>query len=1095
MEISGLASRLRRRKDPTTAPSDAQEPHAASAEIDQRLTNNPVWAISTKNDVVASAPRDGSAFLQQVPNGAQDQNPGHSDGRGRSTPLLRNPLHSTRSFLLALGSPATQAPRAPELPPRNSIESRHEGVGGPSTDRQPGASISPPLETPRSPTPSQPASTAEQESLSKSKSIWPKWGRGESKIPNSLCDICCKIDFAQFGNTRVDGERIDEDAKPNSHLIKLEHLLRKRQFCSFCRFLFQALCLPSNDPLRDEELQRPILEDKRFHDLRAREAPRWVAFRDWAVRREQGGSSEAKWPFGATFDDVALTENKADKGSEVEVDLEQGQGNNRIGAMVVKESAYVGLAAGKQFDDDKDRVNLYALLSDSLRGVDGLINLFAKNKVPAAVRVVVYPVSHPKSGVLEIGFFGCPKAMGRNIKMLSYFTARVASPLPSTSPGNEKEVCYGRLVDSRRIDLKVCHRWLRRCCSAHGDDCSAPKWSATLSWPSGIPFRLIDVQEHCIVKKDPEDVEYAALSYVWGADVSRRAETLSLTPKNIDSLLTPGSLHSHELARVIKDTMDIVRALSIRYLWTDRLCIIQEDGEDKSREINQMDRVYGGATVTVVAASGASWDESIPGVNTARSVSQLAERVSSEPEVNVLLPIQSEAYPDLMPWAGRAWTLQEKLLSKRLLIFHDGTVDFRCPVGTLHEDMSARDANTRLPPVGWLSLENTDLFSEVAARRHGSGPRLLRSPIFADYAALIQEYTPRKMTDENDAVNAIMGMLKILIVNQQSHNTARRLLHGLPEEFFDQALHWQPAAKEGVRLKLGRGRKFPSWSWAAWETVEHSSQQRVRGGGVEYEATYGPLQTDNDGRLQKVLCKSCGADAGEERMRPLLRWHIVRKPPRPCKPPTMSSAGNKYGNTPPTLPPRINNLRPLNGTGLGLSLSSSTSFEEWSASVSSATNNLGLDHPIASLPTTLTQALKVGYHLVFRTLVARFTLGETRDRKETLWRRTEDGKSLEVARELSIRETAMLNVYGKEVGRVVIPHEEAPGTVGEFLLLSEAQFFGDEESIEVGDFPLFNVMMVTRVGDTCIRERVALGKVTKEGWWGAKWSEEVVVLG
>ena len=98
-----------------------------------------------------------------------------------------------------------------------------------------------------------------------------------------------------------------------------------------------------------------------------------------------------------------------------------------------------------------------------------------------------------------------------------------------------------------------------------------------------------------------------------------------------------------------------------------------------------------------------------------------------------------------------------------------------------------------------------------------------------------------------------------------------------------------------------------------------------------------------------------------------------------------------------------------------------------------------------------------------------------------------------VARELHIRETAILGADGREVGRIVLPYDARAGTVGEFILLSEGQFFGDEQSVEGGDFPLFNVMFVRRVGD--ITERVGLGKVTKEGWWAAKWREEVVVLG
>ncbi len=83
------------------------------------------------------------------------------------------------------------------------------------------------------------------------------------------------------------------------------------------------------------------------------------------------------------------------------------------------------------------------------------------------------------------------------------------------------------------------------------------------------------------------------------------------------------------------------------------------------------------------------------------------------------------------------------------------------------------------------------------------------------------------------------------------------LLSGLPEEFFDQALHWQPAAGGNVRLRYAAAQmakstapEFPTWSWAAWETVEDTSQMRNAeyDGGVRYEALF-QVQTDNRGAL------------------------------------------------------------------------------------------------------------------------------------------------------------------------------------------------------------------------------------------------------
>lgn len=1149
------------RQDPGPGLANIQSIQATVAQIDKRSAN--VQKNSTK--VPGSAKRLGALELhnatqQTVSNGVLKATrrrppspPPKKATLSGTFPLARSsPLPATRdvSVIKSIGcrEEAIPGPRALPLPPRrpqplptarttaelNTSEPRAATPWPPAQvcriDQQPNDSQSPPRLPPRRPTSTTPPSSVattvewpprpqrlpeEPKSNSSDPSFDPHASPSPStktpKKTNNLCAECSKIDFAQFGSTPFERAPIDPDAEPTAHLINLKHLLSKRHACNFCSLLFRALCLPSHDPLRDEELQESILKDKKFQGLRSQEAPYWVAFETWASNREKFSiKNEAKWPFGHTYDDVNVKEIKAD--NDREVDFEEGEGSERRDAAAINHGARAGLAAGKHFDNNGGRAKVYGFAMDVLPDM-GVINAMSKKGVPAVVRVVVHGISHRKSGVLEVTVFGCAKARGRDIKTLSHFTVRVASPVPSALPKHEKDLRYGRLVDKRTIDFNLCRKWLTHCCAAHGTSCNAPRWSATLEKPSGIPFRLVDVLDGSLVERDPRYHEYAALSYVWG-DMSHRAGILSLSNENVDLLSAPAALRRYNIGRTISDAIDVVRSLGIRYLWADRLCIIQDSDTDKAHQIGQMDRIYGGATVTIVAASGSHLNEPITGVSTTRSVLQLAERVTSDPAVNVLLPMQSAGYSELKPWAGRAWTLQEKLLSKRLLIFHDGVVDFRCPHGTMHEDMSAADADTRLPPVGWLALTDTNLSSDVKVGGYGrSGPRLLRSPIFAEYTALIQEYTPRQMTNPVDAVNAVMGLLKILIVNQQSPQKGNQLLNGLPEEFFDQALHWQCAAKEGVRLRLRKDKQFPTWSWAAWEAVEevdpNSRQLVLRPGGVQYEATY-RVQTDNLGRLQKVVQKGQSGDVDhpEERLRPVLRWYTAQNtstptpppPPRPQLAVLAQPLASKPRPVPPPPPPRkgrvslLNNnpLRPLNSSGLGLALSPGTPIEEWTSSVLSATNNIPLSGPLPALPSALTQRLRPGYHLVFRTLIAQFSLGKTRTRTETLWRKAEDGK-LVVSRELHIRETAVLGADGGEVGRVSLPYDISAGVVGDFIILSEGQFFGDEESIEVGEYPLFNVMLLRWEGD--VAERVGLAKVTKEGWWAARWREEVVVLG
>ncbi|KAK0713458.1 heterokaryon incompatibility protein-domain-containing protein, partial [Lasiosphaeria miniovina] len=331
----------------------------------------------------------------------------------------------------------------------------------------------------------------------------------------------------------------------------------------------------------------------------------------------------------------------------------------------------------------------------------GWLMVMSKNKIPAALRVVVCGPAHPDAGVMQVKFWGTSRAIGRQLKMLSHFHLRVASPRLSVGPA--QQLRYGLLLDKHRIDLGLCRRWLDHCTASHRGTCQAPRWAATLEKLScGTGFYLIDVVNNTLVHKSAaaDECAYAALSYVWGPP-ERFSSLLYLTSANAGSLLARRNSITPRVGQTIWDAMAVARALGLRYLWADRLCIVQDSAADKAAQVRQMDRVYGGAAITIVAATGAHLDAGLAGVGAPRAVAQLARQVTRRPPVNVLLPVATNRNRDgdgtTSPWATRAWTLQEKLLSRRLLVFRDGAVDFCCARGTLHEDMSAADAHSDPP--------------------------------------------------------------------------------------------------------------------------------------------------------------------------------------------------------------------------------------------------------------------------------------------------------------------------------------------------------------------------------------------------------------
>lgn len=176
--------------------------------------------------------------------------------------------------------------------------------------------------------------------------------------------------------------------------------------------------------------------------------------------------------------------------------------------------------------------------------------------------------------------------------------------------------------------------------------------------------RLIDVKSSSVIVAPPHEARYVALSYVWG-----KTQQLLLNSNTVERLTSRDGLsedHS-DISKTIIDAMKVTSLLGFSYLWIDALCIKQDDPNNKSCQIANMDRIYSCASLIIVSTDPDP-SHGIPGFRqTSRSSKQA---VCTFPEVQLVsaLPVLSQALWSSV-WDGRGWTLQEKVLSKRLLIF------------------------------------------------------------------------------------------------------------------------------------------------------------------------------------------------------------------------------------------------------------------------------------------------------------------------------------------------------------------------------------------------------------------------------------------
>ncbi|KAH7092423.1 heterokaryon incompatibility protein-domain-containing protein [Paraphoma chrysanthemicola] len=304
---------------------------------------------------------------------------------------------------------------------------------------------------------------------------------------------------------------------------------------------------------------------------------------------------------------------------------------------------------------------------------------------------------------------------------------------PSAYPAKEN----GRILEVAALKISevnygCCKAWIEDCINLHGRLCTATKEPRRFS----IPLTCIDCNTNEIKHISNND-RYAALSYVWGAT------TGNISKQDYGHVLVHAS-------QTIQDAMQVVRRLGIRYLWVDQYCVDQQNHDIKNIQIAEMDRVYAGAHVTIVAAAGSNAEYGLPGVSRVRSYAQPTLAVD-DLELGSSLPFLARVMKNTT-WSTRAWTYQEAVLSRRCLFFTEYQVYYtchqmtRCEAVRINEPMSP-DEDTTEPT---LSTMNAIMFRESQWDHDGS---------LHNFTRHVAEYTKRSLKYSSDILNAFRGLL------------------------------------------------------------------------------------------------------------------------------------------------------------------------------------------------------------------------------------------------------------------------------------------------------------------------------------------------
>ncbi len=359
--------------------------------------------------------------------------------------------------------------------------------------------------------------------------------------------------------------------------------------------------------------------------------------------------------------------------------------------------------------------------------------------------------------------------------------------------------------------------------------------------PSSLPTRVIAVNTLQLLDPSPPGSHrYIALSHCWG-----KCRSFLTTRANLEAHKEGFSLQ--DLPPTFRDAVLVTRALGVKYLWIDSVCIIQDDKEDWENEGRKMASIYANAWVTI-AATGVKDDVEGFLVERDVGVSLILEIVSasssSGPQaggegrkqgqegqegekrdekrkkksksarvyISPPLPTTTNRNDHL---SARAWCLQERYLSPRILSFTQDVVTWEC--FTCSRTETARDAMSR-----------EQLFAN----------RDKRDWLYENWAIMVMHYSTRELTYASDTLPALSGLVARVVGDVEEHRPhhdsdaspqpgaviegekgARdTYLAGLWQHNLLRYLLWFALSTKPPRLPPIRPTTYhaPSWSWASY---------------------------------------------------------------------------------------------------------------------------------------------------------------------------------------------------------------------------------------------------------------------------------------
>ncbi|KAK0620817.1 heterokaryon incompatibility protein-domain-containing protein [Immersiella caudata] len=332
-------------------------------------------------------------------------------------------------------------------------------------------------------------------------------------------------------------------------------------------------------------------------------------------------------------------------------------------------------------------------------------------------------------------------------------------------------------------------KWLQFCDSNH-TECHQRRENQNF-WPTRVIF-VGNPDKVNLVEKQIQGEDYLALSHCWGAPTAEEKNRFCTNRKNYQDRLQGFSYD--ELPKTFQHAVQVTRALQKQYLWIDALCIIQGDDGDWGTQAKTMANIFACAYCTIAASSAHGWGDGFLSLQT------------DPPDIRApitpsILTCKCDFNKDVDDGAlmKRAWVLQERVLSRRIIHFTTAHTYCECGDGVLCEQLTKLS-----PPFG---KQYFVLDPNFPRRLTQSGSR--RTADFIQF--LFKKYSASHLTIGTDRDVAIDSL-----VERMAQVLKTEVRYGIFDCFRGSLLLWKRSEEDKTsRISYG-DRTVPSWSWMAY---------------------------------------------------------------------------------------------------------------------------------------------------------------------------------------------------------------------------------------------------------------------------------------